>query len=209
MDPHSNHNREQDPWAQWFELATSPETRHDLEHALEDIYNEAARRTKAGGGRCRQSGRCCRFESYGHRLYVTGLEAAWFLTRTLEPAGLAPGHAGRSGSTQLEPLASSVPGPALPQPAARTISLPQAEHGDACPYQQGGLCTAHATRPLGCRVFFCEGEGQGWQESAYEQGQARLQALHERFQVPYRYAEWRALLNEASEGLAALHPRDA
>jgi Fe-S-cluster containining protein len=34
---------------------------------------------------CTTSGRCCNFEAYGHRLYVTGLEAAYTIARLPSP----------------------------------------------------------------------------------------------------------------------------
>src|SRR4051812_23000632 len=36
--------------------------------------------------------------------------------------------------------------PAFEQPVSR----------DGCPFQIGGLCTARETRPLGCRIYFCD-----------------------------------------------------
>lgn len=48
---------------------------------LETIYDEVRRETAAQKPVCVASGRCCRFEEYGHRLYVTGFEAAYTLAR--------------------------------------------------------------------------------------------------------------------------------
>jgi Fe-S-cluster containining protein len=48
---------------------------------LEAVYDEVRRETERVKPVCVASGKCCRFEEYGHRLYVTGLEAAYTLAR--------------------------------------------------------------------------------------------------------------------------------
>lgn len=66
-----------------------------------------------------------------------------------------------------------------------------------CPYQHAKLCTAHAHRPLGCRIYFCQEGTQGWQQDLYEQFQAELRSIHDREGVAYWYLEWRHGLEEA------------
>lgn len=61
--------------AAWAEAAWAPE----IDAALRDMHAEVAEAVAAHRPTCVASGRCCRFEEYGHRLYVTGLEAAWCL----------------------------------------------------------------------------------------------------------------------------------
>jgi len=123
---------------------------------------------------CRASGRCCRFEAYGHRLYVTVAELAHFAAVEI-------------GKSKV----SAIP--------ARSVSLPQffaAERQEGCPYQIDGLCTARDGRPLGCRIYFCDENAQSWQNDVYEKYHAKLRAIHERFNLPYRYVEWREGLRE-------------
>ena len=50
---------------------------------------------------------------------------------------------------------------------------------------------------MGCRVFFCERGTQQWQNELYEAFLARLRALHDDLDLPYRYMEWRGGLEEA------------
>jgi len=132
---------------------------------LDGIYGEVARRVEERGPACWASGRCCHFERSGHLLYVTGLEAAATLLRAERLRRERPGAL---------PLAPSSPG--------------------ACPFQEGNLCGAHAVRPLGCRVYFCDRSAQGWQRELSEAMQRRVRDLHDRRGLPYRYAEWRFLL---------------
>ncbi len=63
-----------------------------------------------------------------------------------------------------------------------------------CPFLRQEKCSVHLARPLGCRAFFCDGAGQGWQEALLESWHGRVRGLHERLSIPYRYDEWRRLL---------------
>lgn len=126
---------------------------------------------------CVASGRCCKFEVFGHRLYVTTLELAAFVH------GLDK-H---------------------PRPRGEPLSLPMAWDGTGCPFQSQRLCTVHPIRPFGCRVFFCDSSAGQWQNDVYEQFHSRLKRLHEALGVPYAYVEWREALRrlglaDVSEG---------
>lgn len=137
---------------------------------------------------CRASGRCCRFEEWGHRLYVTGVEALHFAA--VEGAG--------GGNRELR-IENKKSGVSLPQFFAR-------EKVEGCPYQVGGLCTAREGRPLGCRVYFCDENSTAWQNEVYEKYHAQLKAVHARFGVAYEYMEWRAALREMCVGEAEGKP---
>jgi Fe-S-cluster containining protein len=147
----------------WFSAARGG----GIDAALRGMYADLDAAVAARGPTCWVSGRCCKFEAYGHRLYVTALEIAWFL-----------------GQVQPPPDVES--------------------HWTACPYQINGLCTAHAARPLGCRVFFCQRGTQEWQHALYEDFQRRLRDLHDANDLPYRYLEWRAGLREACTARGAM-----
>ncbi|MBL8765333.1 MAG: hypothetical protein JNM07_13800 [Phycisphaerae bacterium] len=56
---------------------------------IDAVYARAASAIERRGPACWASGRCCRFRDAGHRLYVTGLEAALTLVR-LDRSPLAP-----------------------------------------------------------------------------------------------------------------------
>lgn len=128
---------------------------------------------------CRASGKCCKFEAYGHRLYVTGVEMVHF-KRVMQ---------GRA--TPVQAGGDATPNVPLTQFFARGT-----EDQKGCPYQVEGLCTAREARPLGCRIYFCDENAQGWQNEVYEKYHAQLRQLHEQANVPYRYMEWRAALKE-------------
>jgi Fe-S-cluster containining protein len=153
-------------WSKWFLAVSQPPVTQGLRNLYGDLDADVAARKPT----CWLSGRCCKFESYGHKLYVTGLEIAWVIAQ-LDGAGRAQLH-----EAQLPGM-------------------------DGCPFQVNGMCSVHALRPLGCRVYFCDANAQSWQNEVYEQFLGRLRLLHEDLNLPYRYMEWRQGLREARAAL--------
>lgn len=160
-------------WSAWRRAAATLA----VDGALRGLYAELDAAVAAKGPTCWASGRCCKFDDFGHRLYVTGLEVAWFLEQIRSAPLDAPGAEPSGG-----------------------IRLPQAaEHPGACPYQIDGLCSTHAVRPLGCRIFFCQRGTDVWQQDLYESFLERLRALHVHHGLEYRYLDWIAgLAQEAA-----------
>lgn len=143
----------------WQQAAASPA----IALELEAIYTYLSAEIESRGPACWASGRCCNFAKAGHRLYVTGLEAAYVVARLEHrPLALADIHAARA-------------------------------RGD-CPFLDRNLCGVHAIKPLGCRAYFCDRSAQDWQQALSERGLARLRTLHDRHDIPYRYGEWREML---------------
>jgi len=82
--------RENNPWDGWRTAAQ----RGDVDHALQALYGAMAEEVSRQGAVCWLSGKCCHFDAYGHRLYVTGLEVAWVLDQAgMPPRSPAAGHA--------------------------------------------------------------------------------------------------------------------
>jgi len=129
------------------------------------IYADLAQEIDARRPVCAISGRCCRFEEYGHRLFVTTIELAVF----------------------VHEFEASAPSPEMAENISRW-------GGTGCPFQVGKLCGVHSIRPLGCRMFFCDPTSTEWQNSQYEQFHARLKQAHEELGVSYAYVEWRKAL---------------
>lgn len=167
---------QQRDWEGWRAAAARPAIDADLRALYADVDAAIAQR----GPTCWTSGKCCKFDTFGHRLYVTALEVAWFLGQVDGPADAGADAAG-----------------AVPV-AGGGIRLPQmAETAGACPYQLAGRCSTHAVRPLGCRIFFCQAGTEDWQQDLYESFLTRLRAMHERHGVDYRYLDWIAGLEVA------------
>ncbi len=137
---------------------------------LRAIYSAVLDSTRAARPICVASGACCRFEAYGHRLYVTGLEAAWFL-RELDVSGRL--------LTREAVLAARGAG--------------------TCPFLREGCCTVHTIRPFACRTFFCDPRSEAWQTELHESCHGRIRALHDSLSLPYHYGEWRDVLGELAE----------
>ena len=84
--------------------------------------------------------------------------------------------------------------PAYAQPVSR----------DFCPFQVDGLCTARNSRPLGCRIYFCDPGYQKKQNAITEMAVASLKALADEFDAGWNYAPLHVLLNAAEpHGLVA------
>jgi Fe-S-cluster containining protein len=56
-------------------------SRADVVRAVGELYADVAAAVDTRRPRCEMSGRCCRFEEYDHRLYVTTLELAAFVAQ--------------------------------------------------------------------------------------------------------------------------------
>lgn len=138
--------------------------------ALDGLYADVAAQVRARGPVCWASGRCCNFTRTGHLLYATGLETAHTLAR-------------------LQPQ------PPTSHPPLTTLTIADARARGGCPFQSANLCGIHPIRPLGCRIYFCDRSAQDWQQDLYEHALARLRAIHDDRAIPYRYAEWRSLLD--------------
>lgn len=64
---------DQSLWLRWCSAAGG----EPIDRAIRQIYRELDEDIAARSPTCWLSGKCCHFESYGHRLFVTGLEVAW------------------------------------------------------------------------------------------------------------------------------------
>ena len=144
--------------------------RADIIAAVEALYGSFQKDLDARKPRCDRSGRCCNFEKYDHRLFVTTAELIAF-TSTIEA-----GEGFSSSSNQFDAARSTVPLP------------------DACMFQVDLSCSVHEARPLGCRIFFCDSTSSDWQHQHYESLHKSIRSLHDRFDIPYFYVEWRDAL---------------
>ncbi|MEO1236020.1 MAG: hypothetical protein AAFX76_04455 [Planctomycetota bacterium] len=169
-------------WSAWREAVSLA----GVDRALRELYAQLDAAVAARGPTCWTSGKCCKFDAYGHRMYVTGLEVAWFLEQV----------EGRRSRVEASPSDTDRVG--------KRVTLPQwSSDRGSCPYQVDGLCSTHGVRPLGCRVFFCQSGTEDWQQDLYEDFLSRLRKLHEEHDLPYRYLDWLVGLSEAREAAAA------
>ncbi len=71
-----NHN-DTTPWPELLTAAARPE----IAEALRNLFARLDADIAARNPTCRLSGKCCHFDSYGHRLYITALEVAWLINQ--------------------------------------------------------------------------------------------------------------------------------
>ncbi len=73
----------------WLVAAVDPAVGAELE----GLFEYVAAQVESRGPSCWASGRCCNFEKTGHLLYVTGLEAAYTVSRADSMTGpVSPTH---------------------------------------------------------------------------------------------------------------------
>lgn len=139
--------------------------RAEIEHAIAEVHQEISEQIAQREPVCTASGRCCNFERFGHRLYTTGLETALTLDTLPVERTLKPGD------------------------------VEQALQAGTCPFVVNRLCGIHPARPAGCRVYFCDPSASQWVNDLAERASDRIKAIHDTFEIEYRYMEWRALLS--------------
>jgi len=96
------------PVAGLFDAARRPE----VIEAIRAFYRQVDRRIAGLPGTCWNRGDCCRFGRFGHRLYVTALEVAYYLV-AIQPASLTDdacphAHDGRCHVRDHRPLGCRV-----------------------------------------------------------------------------------------------------
>lgn len=112
--------------------------------ALEALYQEVD--AVYGATRCPGSSECCRFARTGRTPYVTPLELA-LVTRAIK----------RRGNTLPKPPAPLHVRLPVFTDASVDETFPELDDEDPCPLlDPTGRCSVYASRPFGCRTFFCE-----------------------------------------------------
>lgn len=66
-------------WEEQINTVSSAAQREEVRLVMSAFYARADARIAAQPGTCWNKGACCRFGEYGHRLYVTALEVAYYL----------------------------------------------------------------------------------------------------------------------------------
>lgn len=167
--------------ARWIEQAAEPE----VDREIRSIYAEVELAVAQERPICLASGHCCRFGEFGHDLFVTAIEAAWFMRNRA---------------------------PSPPDEGVRESRLPvlRMDSGGSrsCPYLEDRLCGARTARPLGCRTFHCDPRAARWSGSLHETLHQRLRLLHDRIGIQYHYDEWLRMLTlfGVERGAAARQP---
>lgn len=141
-------------------MVAEPKSKNQICERVAEIYHwlDSQISGSAGpAGVCEACGKCCDFESFEHRLFITAPELMYLAE--------SPGVSG------LKPMTTS-----------------------RCPYNIDGKCTIYGYRFAGCRIFCCRGN-KDFQNGLSESALKKFKSLCTDFQIPYRYAELAAALN--------------
>jgi Fe-S-cluster containining protein len=142
---------------------------------------------KAIAGKCLACGKCCDFESYGHKLFVTTPEMIYFVEK-IGKTDVIVSEAKQSQALEIEKL------PRRPGSSGLLIMT-----SSRCPYQVEGKCSVHAHRFSGCRIFCCKGKAM-FQSELTEAVIKKFKALCSELQIPYRYVELSNFLTAENAG---------
>jgi Fe-S-cluster containining protein len=127
-------------------------------------------------GVCAACGKCCDFEKFGHKLFVTTPEIMYFIEKVSGLDVIA------SEAKQSQTLESE----RLPRRPDKWGLL--AMTTGQCPYQVKEKCSVYPYRFAGCRIFCCKGNAD-FQSELTEEVIKKFKALCEKFQVTYRYVD--------------------
>jgi hypothetical protein len=156
--------------------------RKEIVRRVSDIYkwlDEELSAQSVAAGACGICGKCCDFDAFGHRLFVTTPEMIYFVEKV--------------GSGNIKQMACHGVGDIK---ANSDIDVPgRSRTGGRCPYQVNNKCTIHPYRFAGCRIFCCKGDA-GFQSELSEAVVKKFKALCDEFQIPYRYVELPAALKD-------------
>jgi Fe-S-cluster containining protein len=146
----------------------------------------AAHQTEAGV--CDACGKCCDFESFGHRLFVTTPEMIFFADKINSSNVIAsPFGAKQSQTFDREKAEGRRKGEGLPRRPDK-VGTPRNDYGGRCWYQVENKCTVYAHRFAGCRIFCCKGDTR-FQSDLTEAVIKKFKAICEEFKVSYRYVD--------------------
>jgi Fe-S-cluster containining protein len=137
---------------------------------VEEIYNWldeqiAANQDKAG--KCEACGKCCDFETFGHRLFVTSPELIYFAEKI----------------ARSDVIASGLSSVAIAKGEAKQSGLT-----GKCRYQVDNKCTVYKYRFASCRIFCCKGDSR-FQNELTEAVIKKFKALCDELKIPYRYTD--------------------
>jgi hypothetical protein len=79
---------------------------------------------------------------------------------------------------------------------------------DGCPFQVNGLCTARDTRPLGCRIYFCDPAYQERMIEITEDALTALKRLADEHGTGWYYAPLHHFLNQPHPARPPAGPAD-
>ncbi|MHC4062296.1 MAG: YkgJ family cysteine cluster protein [Planctomycetota bacterium] len=146
------------------------ETEKRLVRRVAEIYRWLDLQIRDNGslsGVCEACGKCCDFDNFDHRLFVTTPELMYL--------------AAKLGGEKIKPM-----------------------NGGRCPYNVNGKCSIYEYRFGGCRIFCCRGNSN-FQSRLSESAVKKFKSACVEFDVPYKYLDLAAALNELRQRYGLEH----
>jgi len=156
-----------------------------------DWLNSQIKDHKDPAGECCACGKCCDFDGFDHKLFVTSPELIYFVANldivlTAETAESAEENKIKKNDN-IKNLCV-------------LCELSGKMKMSRCPYNVDGKCGIYEIRFSGCRIFTCKGDAD-FQGRLSEIVSKKFKAICEQFQIPYRYTDLATALNELAGDL--------
>lgn len=141
------------------------------------LDDQIASQPEGEKGSCRACGKCCDFDKFDHRLFVTTPELMYFKSKLENVIA-------RSFALSLPKGETMKQSPFLPM------------QNGVCPYNKNGKCSVYDIRFAGCRIFACQGDSD-FQSELSEIVILKFKTLCTEFDLDYRYMDLKTALGNA------------
>ncbi|MBU1259883.1 MAG: hypothetical protein KKE31_03280 [Planctomycetes bacterium] len=141
---------------------------------------------------CSACGKCCNFDSFGHKLFITTPELLYFY-ENVKPLRKMTGQSCPYLEDGTPPHQFTLRQTNLKESLKlnRSASKIFSQSANWC----GGKCTARNFRFAACRIFFCKADIEKINKLS-EQTIEKFKALCDEFDLPYRYVDLATALNK-------------
>jgi len=147
-------------------------------------------------GHCDACGKCCDFDAFDHRLFVTPPELMYLAANLATALTAETAESVEKKEKNKDKIRRSNNAANLGDEKLKAMPTSR------CPYQLDGKCTVYEYRFAGCRIFCCNGDAD-FQSRLSESVHKKLKSTCTEFQVPYHYAALATSLKTISK-LSAL-----
>ncbi|PKL47368.1 MAG: hypothetical protein CVV39_05795 [Planctomycetes bacterium HGW-Planctomycetes-1] len=134
---------------------------------VSQIYDWLDSQIKSMNVECQTCGKCCNFDAFGHKLFITTPELLYFKKNIVISSEVPINRDGAEKSIQK----------------------------NICPYLKDGKCAARNFRFAGCRIFFCKADSEKINKLS-EQAIEKFKTLCDEYNFPYRYVNLATALNK-------------
>jgi Fe-S-cluster containining protein len=136
---------------------------------VKKIYDWLDSTIKPLNNKCDACGKCCNFDSFGHKLFITTPELLYFMQNVTS-------------------------GNVISSEGLKEAEVEKSIKKKVCPYLKDEKCTVRNFRFAGCRIFFCK-EDKNLQNKLSEETIEKFKALCDKFNLPYRYVDFASAVN--------------